>query len=131
VGWVFVLHPVARKERDLAALDGPHGHRSRGFPVGGVDLDLADVVEKRVEPGSPEDADPDGLVAVPSQADFSFVLELDPSEVAVFSVFSVFPDLSDFSDFFALGPALSEEEDSVLSVPLLEDAPVFDLESVE
>jgi hypothetical protein len=89
-----------------------------------------DVVEERVEPGSSEDTDPDGLDPMTAQADFSFVPELDLSEVAVFSVFSGFPDFSDFSVFVVLAPAPSDAEDSALSAPPFE-APAFDLESVE
>src|ERR1041385_4004684 len=53
----LVLWPVARQERDPLAADLADHERPGRLPVRGVELDLLDVLEERVEAGAPEDPD--------------------------------------------------------------------------
>ena len=57
VGRQFVVAAVAREESDARPRDLAHGKRRGRLPVRSVDLDLLDVLEKRVEAGATEDAD--------------------------------------------------------------------------
>jgi hypothetical protein len=69
-----MLHAVTRDERHPPVTDRPHRDRSGRLAVRRVDLDLADVLEERVEAGAAEDADANGVDPVAwTQADFSFV----------------------------------------------------------
>jgi hypothetical protein len=123
----LVLDAVPGNERHRPALDRPHRDRGGRFSKRRVDLDFTDVLEERIEARPPEDPDPDGLVSLPAQALFSFVVEL-----AGLSGLSDFPDFSDFSDLAtAVAEASPREESSALSPPPFEAAPTFDLESVE
>jgi hypothetical protein len=120
---VLVLHPVTGQERDLASLDAAHGDRCGGIPVRRVDVDLADALQERVEPGPTKYADPDGLVPPPAQADFSFVLEVEG-----LSALSAFADVPD-----VVAEDEPSPEESEVSPPLapFDPTPAFDRESVE
>jgi hypothetical protein len=52
----FVLHAVARKERDARPADGADRDRRRRRPVRRLDADLLDVFQERVEPRAAEDS---------------------------------------------------------------------------
>jgi hypothetical protein len=103
-----MLHAVPGDERHLPAIDGPHGQGSGRLPPRRVEVDLANVVEQRIEPRAAEDADADrpaGTVA--AQADFSFDFDAgvddpesdpDPDPEPELSFDPVEPDPDDESD---------------------------------
>ena len=116
-------------ERDGLALDRADRDRSRGRAPGGVQLDLVDVVEERIEPRAAEDADTDGLaVLFPAQADFSFELPEPESAPllplpAPLSVFFVpwDPELPRESDLLSdFEPVPSPSPPDLLEAPALE-----------
>src|SRR5439155_9212471 len=53
----LVVLPVSGDERHASSADRSHRDRGRRLPVWRVDYDLFGIVEKRVEPGTAEDAD--------------------------------------------------------------------------
>jgi hypothetical protein len=55
--WKRVAAAVARQECDLPAADVGQEQRVRWGAIWGIDLDLAHVVEERVEARAAEDAD--------------------------------------------------------------------------
>jgi hypothetical protein len=66
MGGKLVLDPVPREERHAPPADLAQGDRRRRVPERGVDVDLLDVLQERVETRSAEDAD----LRAFAQADF-------------------------------------------------------------
>src|SRR5207248_585898 len=111
MGRELVLPAVAGDEGHPPAAHGAHRDRRRGGSVGGIDLDLPDVFQKRVEAGAAEDPDPDGLAAGPrAQADFSLEPE-DPLDPA-----SGFDEVDEPDDPPDEAPE-SEDDESALVLP--------------
>jgi hypothetical protein len=83
----LMLEAVPRDESDGPVRHLPDRDRSRGLAPRRVDVEIPDVVEERVEPGSSEDADLDGVRRLErrrgrgAQADFSFLVADVPSFV--------------------------------------------------
>jgi hypothetical protein len=110
VGRELVLAAVAREEGDLPLAHRAHHQRRRRRAERRVDLDLADVVQERVEARSSEDPDPDRAGSVrAAQADRSLLDELEelpPSELDGFD-----GDVSSFEP-----PSDAEDDEALLSL---------------
>jgi len=83
----LVLAPVSRKEGHRDTSDSPDVERRRRVAVRGLDGHFLDVLEERVEAGSPEDPDADGAqaersLALPEEEDDELPLSAveDPEE---------------------------------------------------
>jgi hypothetical protein len=115
---------VAGQERHPPAADLADRERCRGCPVGRVDRDLLDVVEKGVQTRSADDPDVGPAVAPQrcAHADFASLDELEPLDEELLP-----DDGSDEDDDVEDDDELSELELDELDSLSLPDEPLPDL----